>query len=315
MFFLTRTVIVGLVASSLFPAASYATERELAQCTKLAREIAVGESVTYTSSEINAMKYFAACEASNSSSNSTLNIGYGAFSLGGTYDDAKSKQMCTQTLQQLGIDITTYNKTKIIFNRALDTIDKCIAAANHGWNVDYKIFQPNAIALGLSHGGDPGGSLKNISIFPRNSLTCEGIPEKLPVTVTTTQPVNLTCTRTPKEQIVDGVTIESAKDATIILQLGASPLPITLPGYSGSIFNSINEQLRTMQQAVGALQKDADSLRRDSGNETQLISGGAQKCPAGQVVVGIEGLDIDNGRYCTTCISSIKIFCRPIVDK
>lgn len=309
-----RRITALLVFLVFFTGASHAGEAEIAQCVNLAREIAVGESESFTSSELDAMKYFASCEASQSGSKSSLNIGYGAFSLGGGYDEAEAKQLCKKTREELGISITEYNKSKIFFARALDTIDKCLTAATQNWNVNYQRVQRDAVTIGLSNTGELGGKLRQITIVPESAMKCQGMPSTFPVLVTASDPINLTCARTPENQVVNGVTVESSKEATVILQLGANPLPITLPAYHGSIFDSMNEQVRVMQNAIGKLQADAISLRRDSGTETSLVSGGVQKCPAGQVVVGVQGIDTDGGKFCTSCISQIRIFCRPVVD-
>jgi hypothetical protein len=292
----------------------YAGEKEIAQCTNLAREIAVGQSESFSSIELNAMKYFAACEASQSANKNSIDIGYSAFSLGGTSDNSEKNQICSKTKEELGINSIQYSKSKIIFTNALRTIDKCLEAANQDWSVNYQRVQRDAVTIGLRHGGDRGGNIQQIAIIPKSSMTCKGMPTKFPLLVTATKPVNLTCIRRPQIQIINGTVIESSKEATIILQLGANPLTITIPAYSGSILDTLKDKIEKMQAELGNLQKDAASLRRESGTESQLISGGVQKCPAGQVVVGIQGIDTDGGRACTSCISEIKIFCRPVVD-
>jgi len=36
------------------------------------------------------------------------------------------------------------------------------------------------------------------------------------------------------------------------------------------------------------------------------------ECPAGQYVAGLVAVDRDGGRYCTTCISGVRLICRDI---
>ncbi len=101
---LRATIASFALIAAILSIPVYAGDNEIAQCTKLAKEIAVGQSESFSSTELNAMKYFAACEASQSASKNSIDIGYDAFSLGGTSDNSDENKICSKTKEELGIN-------------------------------------------------------------------------------------------------------------------------------------------------------------------------------------------------------------------
>ena len=312
-----------ILLAAILGIASYAAsagEKEIAQCVALAREIAVGESESFTSTELDAMKYFATCEASKSGSKSSINIGYGAFSLGGGHDENEANSLCKKTREELGIKNTEYNKSKIFFARAMDTIDKCLTAAAQNWNVNYQRIQRDAVTIGLSNTGERGGDLKQVTIVPDSAMRCEGVPAAFPHLVTATNTVNLTCSRSSERQIVNGIIVESAKDATVILQLGANPWPITLPAYQGSVYDSLANRLKEIETTLYKVSARTLSIgsASDAERQAQPRVGGnnngwtaESSCPVGYYVAGFVGQDHDKGGSCYDCMSRFNVICKP----
>jgi hypothetical protein len=134
-------------------------------CTALANTIAAGYTISFSDRDFNALRYYASCEAKDSSSGGGLSISYSAFSLGGNYSQVHSSQLCQQSRENLGIHDTEYNSTKVVFIQALATIDRCLELVSQGWRIKYSQVGSDAIALTLSHGGANGGRLLGVS-FP-----------------------------------------------------------------------------------------------------------------------------------------------------
>jgi len=101
-------------------------------CNALANTIAAGYTVSFSDRDFNALRYYASCEAKDSSGGGGLSIGYSAFSLGGNYSEAHSSKLCQQSHDSLGIHDTEYNSSKVIFTQALATINRCLELAGQG---------------------------------------------------------------------------------------------------------------------------------------------------------------------------------------
>jgi hypothetical protein len=287
------------------------------QCIDLAKSIVARDSVQLTDQQYDALAHYAYCEATSQSDSHSLSIAYKAFSLGGVLGKEERKEFCKKSLTDIGISRSEYQKTTIFFSQALATIDKCLAAAEAGWTVNYQQIQKDAISLGIKHLGETGGVLHGVDVIPKQALDCEGIPEKLPITVTADQPITITCVRTPDIQFVHGREIRSAQDATLNLRFANGPLPLTLRGYSDSIFDQISAEIVAIKESLAETQAQiatySQNLAKWEGDEKQVTSINQKMlCPDGQYVVGIYGEDRDHGKFCTTCISAVRFYCRPL---
>ncbi|MCA1404666.1 hypothetical protein I6F26_10305 [Ensifer sp. IC3342] len=311
-----RSVFTCILSILLWPAFGAAQAVNNEMCLKLANEIATGETVQFSNQQFDALKKYAYCGNEIEGNSTGLDVGFKAFSLGYSNAEAKQKNVCEQEFQSLKISETDYRKAKQVFDRALDTIDRCLALANHQWDVRYIRYSEDAFAVGISHHGGNGDILKSANIYPRDSLSCKGIPEG-EHKVTTTAPVNIECERTPTKQMVGGVEVITAPDATLSLFLGATPLPITLPGYGGSPFDEINKKIEELRATQAELKTAYDSKMTEFATAKgaaleKTSSNNWQECPPGHYVEAIRGKDVDNGGFCGSCISQIVFRCRKL---
>ncbi|MFQ6238250.1 hypothetical protein [Sinorhizobium meliloti] len=288
-------------------------------CVELAKAIVAKDVVTLTDKQYTAMNRYAFCEAKSSSSGATLDVAYKAFSLGGTYSDEEKNKLCTTSASDLGFSEFDYRTAIQYFSEALPTIDKCLTAANAGWNVNYQAIQKDAVSLGVSHSAETGGIIHGIDIISSGDFSCSGVPENtaFPFTVLPTKPLTMTCIRKPTKTMVAGVEVTSSNDATVNLRFASGPLPITLKGYSGSVWDKLSLDIQKVQQATTTandrMNAYSQALIRWAGGEAEAQAGtNKATCPEGQYVAGVQGIDTDGGRFCVSCISHVKIFCRPL---
>ena len=174
-------------------------------CVKLADVVAAGYSVSFSDRQFDAARYYANCEASRSSSSAGLSLAFSAFSLGTKLDEAASRAFCSKSYAERNISASEYNTTKLVFNQALATIDKCLEVAGRGWAIRYEQLTKDSISLNISHGNSRGGEVLGIDIIPAGALVCEPALPTSPKVVSTTDPFTTTCSRTPITRIIDGV--------------------------------------------------------------------------------------------------------------
>lgn len=191
-----------------------------------------------------------------------LSIGYSAFSLGANYSEAHNSKLCQQSRQSLGIHDTEYNSTKIIFTQALTTIDRCLELAAKGWDIKYTQVGSDAVSLTMSHGGANGGRLLGAEAVPPSSLTCSPQLPTQPTDITAVAPFSAICYRTPTSQLVDGVQLTSAQDATIDLRLDDGPFLIPLKGYQSSVVKQLQQKI---DAAAADVSVQISQLRNDPG--------------------------------------------------
>jgi hypothetical protein len=122
----------------------------------------------------------------------------------------------------------------------------------------------------------------------------------------------MTCVRTPDDQIVSGISVESAPDVTLSLRLAGKPFPITLPGYNASILDDINAKISSAQKDLfGKIDTAIANLT------SELKQGGAQgpgnglNCPSGQYVSGISAAS--EGGLAHGAIYALSVACRAVV--
>ncbi|HSE37312.1 MAG TPA: hypothetical protein VLG74_08425 [Blastocatellia bacterium] len=286
-------------------------------CLKLANTIAAGYSTSFSDRQFNALRYYATCNASASASSTGVNIGYAAFSLGVKLDDAQAKAYCGKAIDAYDIQATEYNSVKIVFNQALATIDKCLEAANRGWNIKYEQVAPDSVSLNISHGGASGGRLLGIDIIPATALQCSPALPSSEVTVTATTPFATTCSRTPTTNIVDGIQLTSAADAVLNLRLADGPMPIRMAGYSSTVLQRLEQKIEAVRSEMIAnfkvklvdRQKDREYQQPEFWN-SQATTHPSFTCPEKNVLVGIEldMLGMSNVRSPTR----IKYICREL---
>src|SRR5262245_12772511 len=92
-------------------------------CIALANIIAAGQVTNFTDRGFKALRYYASCEAKDSSAGGALNIAYNAFSLGGNYSEAQKSEMCEKSRSELDITDVEFSQAKVVFDSALPTID------------------------------------------------------------------------------------------------------------------------------------------------------------------------------------------------
>jgi hypothetical protein len=311
----SKTVVGLALTTSLM---SFQAHSEISQCVDLAR-IIVGPSYTnITENELTGLNYYALCQSEDMAQESTLEVAYKAFSLTAGFSDQEKQELCSKSLNQLGISQREYRSGSNHFADALPTIEECVNAVNAGWDINYQKIQKNAVGLGISHDSETGGKIHGIDIIPsKEAMSCTGMPSSFPVTVTRSSPIAMTCVRKPRETSMSGVVLESSEAATINLRLASGPVPITLPGYSGSAFDDVEADITVLQEKIQGLNNSLgnySSAKNDwVGNETTRYSKRNKVvCPEGQYLVGLKGVDIDSGGYCTSCISDIEFYCRPL---
>jgi hypothetical protein len=204
-------------------------------CNKLAAAIAIGDSQSFSERQFDALRYYAVCDAAQSSSGGSASVGWAGFNLVGKYEEAKSQQSCSKDYRSNNIKTTDYFYVKTLFDKALTTIDKCLMYAAKGWDVQYEVLTPDSVSLLISNSNGTGGLLKSISVVSDNKVTCKpSLPLKDTVVKTGDSSFYTVCSRTPTKQMNNGMELVTAHDAVINVTLAEGILPIRMPGYGSS---------------------------------------------------------------------------------
>ncbi len=294
-------------------------------CNKLASIIAVGETVAFSSTDAEALKYYAFCEASSHANKTGLNITYGGFGLGGSFEDQKNKEYCSQQKEHYRIEAVNYTRAKVVFDKALDVVAACLNATKRGWQIKYAQVHKNSVSLNLSNTNGTGGNLLGIDLLPPAVMSCTGMPSAFPQNITTTKPLSMLCTRPETSQTINGVVVSTAPEVTINLRLDDNQIPIKMPGSSGSILDTVLADIarldRTSIGLTGSLTMLRSNLLQWKGGPAYgpLVSapGGDQnnlvltECPAGHYMVGVQ-VTGNTGGQCTGCLNRIMPVCRPL---
>lgn len=312
-----RTIAVASVLLSMSVTAHAQNGIDGNTCVALAKVIVAPIAVTLTERQTNAMRRYARCEASASASQDAIDVAYEAFTLGWSQSDENQHNSCEQSDTDFGYDETDYRQAAQYFFQSLPTIEKCLIAADDGWQFNYQPIPRDAISLGLSHTGETGGVIHGIDLLSSGTFTCVGLPETFPVTVLPTSPITMTCQREPTVTRLSGVEMTTSQDATVNFRLGSGPLPLTLPGYSSSVLDQINASVSAVENRVSDIDERmaryGEALGRWAGDVTPRKAGRSKAdCPDGQYVAGIQGIDEDNGRVCAECLTHVQVFCRPL---
>ncbi|MFC2248751.1 hypothetical protein ACETRX_03915 [Labrys portucalensis] len=303
-----------LVSLAIIPANAQVSDT---MCLNLAKSISVGKVTTVSQGQYKALQYAAYCDEKTGSSKDTLNIAYGALSLGGSMSDEEQKKLCSQSFSKNDISYSDYQSATQLFSDTLSTIDKCIDAARQDWKIEVQQFQKDGVGITLQNFASSGANLYGVDIIPAGGASCDGIPTSFPMKITSTDVVSMTCYRKPTTQIVGNIQVISTADVTINLRLANKPFPITLFGYTSSILDQINSQISGLKDEITSIKNREDNYSRAldgwAGSVSHKISANNyQECPAGQYVFAVQGQDTDGGRYCADCISLVHIFCRPL---
>jgi hypothetical protein len=243
----------SLLVATALASTEVGAQNDVSSCVALANVIATGETVQFSSQDLDAMKYYANCRSREENSANGLEIVYESFKFGFNGSDSEKESYCEKSKSTFESSTVNYIKTKTIFQSSLATIDACLRSIENGWLVEYNIFDKDAISLGISNRSSQGGRLAGIDIFPAGSLTCDGMPE-FPKVVTTSDFVSMTCTRASTQTIIDGTTVTSAPDATINLRLATKPFPIRLSGYTTSIIEAMRAEINRLSQRLSQLE-------------------------------------------------------------
>lgn len=267
-------------------------------CQGLAETVAVSYTSSFSNKQFKAMQYYALCEASQSADKTAFNIGYSAFSLGISMDESQRKQFCSKSFADYNIESTDYNFSKSIFAPALSTINQCLVLAGRQWIIDMRPVSKDVVSINISNLSGGGNNLLGIDILPdANSLNCIDKPKSLPVKITSTEVVAMSCSRKPTAQIVDGVTFTSAPEATLILRVPEGSFPITLAGYNSSALDQIKKEIENAKESakseIANLKKNIAGLATWSAT----VHTGGEQCPPGMYAIGYSNPVINNGGF------------------
>lgn len=286
------------------------------ECIELAKTIATQYTVSITNDEANALRYYASCEAADQSNGEGLSIGYSGFNFGGSYSSAHNSQLCKTYNNNTEISQNDYSYAKSIYNPALATIDKCIAAASQGWRINYLPVGTDAVALTVSNDTpSTGGELLSATVEPVGGLTCTPELPSSSMGITTTNIFSTVCRRTPKKQFENGVEVDSADDENIVLNLGQGPFVIPFRGYHKlpPAITGLQQRINNIDAQIGniALQEQITSAKPPSPTIPGQFYEVTDRCPAGTLIVGFfcsvktgradlqnAGILPDNSYYC-----------------
>jgi len=298
-----------ILAACLISDTSYAETSQV--CVDLARAL-TSVSVNMTDERFRSIEYYANCESSSRSSNAGFDAVAAVFSLGGKWSDEKKRQVCSKNFRDNGLSVQTYSSATVIFDKALGVITQCLA--HPGWTIKYSGTK-NSFGLTINAAEKNGNDIEAIEIEPPDSLTCKNVPSKFPYTVTPTKPVALFCRRTPKIQIVDRVSVESAQDATINLILSDGPYPITLPGYTTSVFDELKARVDELGTAQSLLSTNLQTWPNGKNETKRATPYGRDRhettCEDGYYAVGVAVWNngIDHAR---DAVNDVQLICRKL---
>lgn len=210
-------------------------------CVSLASVIAAGQITALSERAVKAMHYYASCEAKNSHAEGTLDVAYKAFSLGGTYGEAKQSQMCTKTRDELGFDGRDFYQAKQVFDSALPTVDRCLALLKENWSTKAQGGQ-DWMALTISN-SRTGGGAKLLRAEADPGITCNPPLPTQEMVIDTKSIFSTTCRRTPTIVTIDGVQHKSTEDAALIFILDDGPFIIPMKGYQSSVVVRLQQRI------------------------------------------------------------------------
>lgn len=322
MFHRTAYWISALILSGSIANAQTVTG---ADCVQIATAIAAGDSISFSSMDTEALRYYATCEASSRSGKTGFNIVSKAFSLDGSFDEQKTKEYCSKQRETYSISSAVYTKNKVVFDRALTTVEACLKATqNRGWNIVYTPLHKNSVSITLFNTAAKGGDLINIDLLPPNVISCRDMPRSFPQTVGPS-PVSILCTRPEETQYISGIAYYSAQDVTINLRLDDSQIPIRLAGYTDSALNAALSDIKRLDNGLSDTRTLLDAIDK----RVSFLGGGAATprggvggagkgifwdvaaCPPGEYVAGVGFWGASGQSSCNGCFHGAQVVCKP----
>lgn len=296
-----RTISLAMIALAV-PVSTASAQVTGQTCTDLATTVAAGLTYSFTANELNAMRHYANCSSSQSSSASGLDITYGAFGLGAKYDEARKKAQCTQDEQKLGFSSTEIRQAKMVFDQGLATVNLCLDKAAKNWSIVARQISADSISIAVSNLHTSGGALAGIDIIPANSMQCLPMPTTFPLQLTSTNYLTMTCVREVKQTVVDNMTVSSTSDATLNLRLADGPFPIYLKGYTSSPLDGVKKDLT-------ALRNDLIKIQKTLYEGSDVVIPG-NSCPPGTYAVSLSTVSVGGGR--AGFVESAQISCKAL---
>lgn len=210
-------------------------------CVTLASIIGAGQVTSLSNRSLKALRYYASCEARNSSSDATIDVVYKAFSLGGTYSEAKASEICTKKREDLGFEESDYYQAKLVFDSALPTIDRCLALSAQNWNAKFVQGSLDSISITVSNTRPGGARLLGAETDP--GVTCNPSLPTREMVIDTRSIFSTTCRRIPNTVVVDGLQLKTADDVALIFRFDDGPFVVPLKGYQSSILVRLQQRI------------------------------------------------------------------------
>jgi hypothetical protein len=226
------TLIAGPAAAQA-PAAS--------DCVALANIIGAGQVTSLSNRALKALRYYASCEAKNSSADATIDVAYKAFSLGGTYSEAKQSELCKKSREELGFEESDYYQAKVVFDSALPTIDRCLAIAGQNWSTKFVQAGPDSISITILNTRPGGGRLLGAEGDP--GITCTPSLPTREMVIDTRSIFSTTCRRTPTVVTIDGLQLRTADDAALTFRFDDGPFVVPMKGYQSSVILRLQQRV------------------------------------------------------------------------
>jgi len=298
-----RLTFVSAFALCLDLSAAHAQPVTGQTCVDLATTVAAGLTTSLSTNELNAMRHYANCSASQTTTGATLDIAYQSFGLGAKYDNARKNAECTKEDSALSYNSTEYRNAKVVFDQGLATVNLCLEKAARSWSIVARQTGPDIVSFSVSNLSPSGADLVGIDILPANSMTCTGMPVSFPAKLTSTNYVSMTCSREAQTQMIDNVAVKTAPDATLILRLADGPFPVVLKGYTTSPFD-------LMRKDLAALRADVTQIQKSIYEGGEVITEAPVACPAGSYVVQVIDHTVAGGAHGYT--ESTTVRCKPL---
>lgn len=287
-------ILVALVAILIVhPFSLWAQGLSGQTCIDLASTVASGLTTNLSLREMNALRHYANCNSSQSTGSAGLNVAYESFGLGARYDETRKKSECTKDDRTLGFTSVDLRNAKVVFEQGLATVNLCLEKAARSWSIVARQTSPDSVSFSLSNLSSSGADLAGIDIIPEGALKCVGAPQTFPLRVTSTNYVSMTCQREVVRNAVEGITISTAQDVTLVLRLADGPFPISLKGYSTSPFDALRREVATLRSDLDAYIKQTNDVLY-GGSEVPIENG---TCPPGTYASGVRSHSVSGGAH------------------
>jgi hypothetical protein len=302
------TLCMSLSLASAVGASNATAQVAATDCAAIADTVAAGYSTYLSENRLEALRYYANCEAQESAQSGALDVVYKAFSLGARYDQSKKQSSCTKDQSQLKTHASEYARVKQVFRDGVEVVSQCLQLAGRSWNIKYKLYK-DAVSFNVANLSPNGSQLRGIDIISTEGLSCKDAPATYPVTIKA-EGLSVLCTRTPKTQTVGGNTFSEAADAEINLRLADGPFAIRLPGYASSSLDAVYAEIETVRKE---LRGSFSALKTSQHSPLPTAGGNAATalCPVGTYMVGAR-VKSDPGGCCGQ-ISAMFPICRSIL--